>query len=292
MTACPYCALSPESNDPTFGLVVLKGFFYRRSDSKKIQRFLCKICRRGFSRATLSSCFNQKKRRVNFTLFQLLVSGVSQRSAARILKVHRVTVARKFLFLSEQARQKRLKLQLKLPLSKYVQFDEMESFEHSKCKPLSIPLAVDGDTRRILALDVCSMPAKGLLAKIARKKYGTRRDERPSALHDLMFQVGNFTTHKVEFLSDQKPSYPKYVRHHFTDFMHRTTKGRRGCVVGQGELKSGGYDPLFNLNHTAAMIRAHVNRLFRRTWCTTKKAENLKRHLEMYAYYHNQYLVK
>ena len=32
-----------------------------------------------------------------------------------------------------------------------------------------------------------------------------------------------------------------------------TTKGRRGCVIGQGELKRGGYDPLFALNLNYAL---------------------------------------
>ncbi len=35
---------------------------------------------------------------------------------------------------------------------------------------------------------------------------------------------------------------------------HQRFKGRRGCIVGQGELKVGGFDPLFSLNHTYAMI--------------------------------------
>jgi len=37
---------------------------------------------------------------------------------------------------------------------------------------------------------------------------------------------------------------------------HRTVKGRRGSIAGQGELKKIGFDPLFSLNHTCAMLRA------------------------------------
>jgi len=62
-------------------------------------------------------------------------------------------------------------------------------------------------------------------------------------------------------------------------------------VVGQGELKRGGYDPLFSLNHTAAMIRANINRLFRRTWCTSKRIDRLEGHLLLYTDYHNRVLV-
>jgi hypothetical protein len=44
--------------------------------------------------------------------------------------------------------------------------------------------------------------------------------------------------------------------------VHTTVKGRHGCVVGQGELKKIVFDPLFSFNHTAAMARANINRLF------------------------------
>ena len=69
------------------------------------------------------------------------------------------------------------------------------------------------------------------------------------------------------------------------------TPGGRGCVTGQGELKKLRFDPLFALNHTCAMLRANINRLFRRTWCTTKKKERLEQHLAVYMDFHNRILL-
>jgi hypothetical protein len=63
-------------------------------------------------------------------------------------------------------------------------------------------------------------------------------------------------------------------------------------VVGQGELKKVGRDPLFSLNHTCAMLRANLNRLFRRTWCTTKRIDRLEAHLWIYVRFHNEVLLK
>ena len=63
-------------------------------------------------------------------------------------------------------------------------------------------------------------------------------------------------------------------------------------MVGQGELKKIGKDPLFSLNHTAAMLRANINRLFRRTWRTTKKPERLADHIALYVWYHNSELIQ
>jgi hypothetical protein len=62
--------------------------------------------------------------------------------------------------------------------------------------------------------------------------------------------------------------------------------------VGQGELKAGGFDPLFSLNHSFAMARANMNRLFRRSWCTNKLPQRLALHFAMYALYHNLILIK
>jgi hypothetical protein len=52
-------------------------------------------------------------------------------------------------------------------------------------------------------------------------------------------------------------------------------KGGKSGVAGQDELKKVGRDPLFWVNHTLAMRRANINRLIRKTWCTTKKVQPL-----------------
>jgi hypothetical protein len=270
------------------------GFFDRKSDSRKIQRYECKRCRKRFSKATFDPCFGQKRRRLNYPLFRLLCSGVSQRRAAILLNTTRNTVHRKFRFLAIQARHWHFDSiqDFKTNPSLFVQFDDMETSEHSKLKPLSIPLAVDSEGRKILAFDVAVMPAKGHLARKSLQKYGYRPDERPQALERMFRSLESCVHPKALFLSDQNPLYARRVEKFFPEAEHEQVKSRRGCVVGQGELKKIGWDPLFSLNHTAAMLRANINRLFRRTWCTTKKRERLLDHLYLYAAFHNLELTK
>lgn len=284
---CPNILCKSESK------IILKGRFVRKSDSKSIQRFYCKSCMRNFSSATRSKLFGQNKRRVNLPLLRLLVSGVSQRRAARILNIHRITVVRKFRFLSEEAKLKNeadLRLLRENKLTHF-QFDEMETWEHSKLKPLSIVLAVNPRDRKILFTEVAEMPAKGLIAKKSRAKYGKRKDERAEKLNEVLSRLKEISLPSVEILSDMNPHYKSKVLKYFTLKSYSQTKGKRGCVVGFGELKGDGFDPLFNLNHNCAMIRANINRLFRKTWCTTKKASELQRHLALYVQYHNSVLV-
>jgi hypothetical protein len=290
---CLYGDCIEPSGGPISKQFVRKGFFHRKSDGKRVARFFCRHCKRSFSSARASPCFLQKKRKLNLKIRDLLVSGVSMRRIGRLLKITRRTVARKFLFLAQQAR-----LDQKAFLNTLVQekkvsriyFDEMESFEHSKCLPVSIPLAVTED-RKVLGFRVCSMPAHGHLAAISRKKYGYRKDERPQAAASLFTEIKPYISSSPTFLSDEKTVYPFWLRPHFPDATHETFKGRRGCVVGQGELKRGGFDPLFALNHTAAMFRANVSRLFRRTWNTTKIKERLADHIFIYVSYHNRILT-
>jgi hypothetical protein len=96
----------------------------------------------------------------------------------------------------------------------------------------------------------------------------------------------------LTILSDKCPQYPSLVKQVFPKATHRTVKGRRGCVAGQGELKKIGFDPLFSLNHTAACFRANINRMFRKTWSISKREDRLGDHLELYVWFHNHYLIK
>jgi transposase-like protein len=298
---CPYedcpgrkegALLGPQSGHR----VRKKGYYRRSSDSQWVARFKCLQCLRSFSSARFSPCFNQKRRRLNEPIRKLLCSGVSQRSTARLLRTNLKTVARKLDFLRAQAEASHQKW-LESLREKYpeglpaLQFDEMESFERTKCLPLSLPLAVLPETRKILGFRVAEMPAKGPLASISRKKYGKRKDHRAREAHTLFLKIAPLFHTRVEITTDQNPRYPDWLKPHFPQASHTAVKGRRGCVVGQGELKKIGWDPLFSLNHTAAMIRAHINRMFRRTWCTTKRRDRLEAHLWLYVQWHNEVLT-
>jgi transposase-like protein len=288
---CPYCnTVSVLSGARTS--IVRTGYFFRKSDNSLQQRFFCKACARSFSSATFSPCFKQKKRQLNPEIFKFLASGVSQRRLATLLKTNRKTVVRKFIFLGIYAQHFLLQdLENHLGVSN-LEFDDLETFEHSKLKPLSVIVAIESKTRRVLGFRVARMPAKGLLACKSIKKYGRRKDERKRARSELFTEIKPFINHDAVIKSDESFHYPADVKKHFPNCTHSKFKGRRGCVTGQGELKSGGFDPLFSLNHTFAMFRANINRLFRRTWNTTKIPERLTLHIAIYALFHNWTLIQ
>jgi len=216
---------------------------------------------------------------------------MSQREVARTLKINRKTVVRKFRFAASTAKQKLMQENLKMPQSLEVEFDDLETFEHTKCKPLSVTLMVEHKTRRILGFEVAQMPAKGRIAAYARKKYGYRADHRSRARKRLFTDMKKLVHPRAVIRSDSNPYYPTDVKRYFPGARHETILGGRGAIVGQGELKKLKWDPIFSLNHTCAMLRANINRLIRKTWCTTKKPGELAGHIAIYALEHNRRLA-
>lgn len=284
---CPYCTKQdPKRNGSR--KTHKAGKFWRKSTGHWIKRFWCTRCRKTFSSATSNRKFGQKKRQKNEAVRRLLAGCVSQRETARILNLNRKTVVRKFLFIAREEQEALVAWNRKFPPCAEVEFDDLETFEHTKCKPLSVTMVVEFRTRRILGFEVASMPAKGRLAAVSRRKYGPRLDERAEKRRGLFTQMKPLVHPQALIRSDSSPHYPEDVRRFFPGGRHVAVLGARGAVTGQGELKKLRFDPLFTLNHTFAMFRANINRLVRKTWCTTKKAERLRAHIAIYAMSHNR----
>ncbi len=120
---------------------VKNGFFTKKSGrQRRVQRYFCRDCRRYFSDQTAKLTYREKKPHLNNAVFRLLGSGVSQRRTADILGIHRTTVERKMLRAAmhiEKHFSERLNDSEK---NESIVFDEMETHEHSKLKPVSIKL--------------------------------------------------------------------------------------------------------------------------------------------------------
>lgn len=282
---CPECSAQHS-------MIRKYGRFYRKSDSKWISRYQCKRCSKHFSSASFSPCYQQNKRRLNHLVHKDLASNVSQRRIAKKFGISRVTVKRKQTFLAQQARLNHAQWLCENKGSFVnIQFDDLETFEHSKCKPLSATVVVEKGTRKILGFSVAQIPAKGHLAKISRKKYGLRPDFSRKKRRELFNYLKEYINPYAEFETDQHTDYEQVLKQHFPLAAHKTYKSKKSSIRGQGELKKTKHDPIFSINHTLAMLRANVNRLIRQTWCTTKKASALEDHLWVYVDYHNQVLT-
>ena len=279
---CPVC-----KNDKN---VIKRGFYRRPSDQKKVQRYHCKCCKISFSEQTFAIDYRQQKRWFNQSCFLTLCSGVSQRRTAYIFQVVPRTIARRVKRFGEICAKNLKNYRENREKVSEVEFDELESFIHTKLKPVTIPIAVEKKTRKVLALSIGNIGAKGHLKQIALQKYGRRPSERLSALKSMAKNLQACVVSKVRMGSDRCPLYPKLVRDHFPEAAHYTCKGSRGAVVGLGELKKTIFDPIFTLNHTYAMFRDNLKTLSRRTWATAKRKDRLLHLLHIYAWFHNLWL--
>jgi len=257
--------------------------YFRKADSKKVVQFRCSSCRRTWTPAAENLEKHQRLRSENETIRQLLVSGVTIQRTAWILKINPKTVARRISYLAKRAESE---LRKSTHAVKEVYVDELITFEHTRCKPLAVFMAVSKE-REILGFRVSSMPPIGKhLRKISHKKYGWRPNHRNQGVEDCLVQLKPRIA-KARFKSDEEPSYRRLIRRHFPKAKHETYPSKRAVIAGQGELKDHSYDPIFPINHTFAMLRASLSRLIRRTWCTTKKVERLRQFLTIYAQVHN-----
>lgn len=219
---------------------------------------------------------------LNMKLLKLLVEGNSIRGASRILEMTYFNTYKKFMWLKKIVEIEKAKLKFS---ARELQFDEMETIHHTKCKPLSVAIIVN-EAYELLEAKVAEMPAKGRLAKFSNQKYGPRKDERSEKLNEAFELVKKkLITQPQQIKSDAKPSYSRLIRTHFPNIQYnqfnRAEKVRHQERLHE-KLRKKVYDPMFAVNHKCALLRSHIKRLTRRSWCTTKKPENLQLNLDLF----------
>ncbi len=162
---------------------------------------------------------SQKKPEINEMIFKLYSKGMTLRGIAEVLGVSRTTVNRKFLLIAQNCKdyhEYQLSLGYKSKRGKpIVIFDEMESHEQTKLKPLSIGVLFDFNNRKILHFNVGEMRTRGrglpaIWNSIYKMKgYKPRVDERSDLTLEAFLIADNYYQgqKKVVLLTDNKPLY-------------------------------------------------------------------------------------
>lgn len=228
---------------------------------------------------------------MNDRLEAALCSKVSQNRAAILFNINVKTVAHRVKYFGLVGRDHCASLRKGLRNLNHVMFDEMQTSEHTKCKPVAIPMITCPKSRRILAVGVASMPAQPPLVEISLRKYGERADERPEAIVKILESIAPCLKKGAVITTDRALHYPEPIAQVLPHVIHDAHLSRKARSAGQGELKRIVRDPLFNFNHTAAMVRDGITCLVRKTWCNNKLQARLEDRLYMYAHYHNTALI-
>ncbi|MFM8269986.1 MAG: hypothetical protein ACKN9V_07335 [Pseudomonadota bacterium] len=267
-----------------------KGYFKTKWNAQPVPRYRCRYCGKYFSSHTFRESYGQKKPYLNQEVFKWYASGTTLRRMAIVMGVSRVTINRKFLFMAELARKEHSRRihagELKTSLA---HFDEMETFEHTKLKPLSIALAVRARTGEVIGAQIAEMNCKGHLAAISQMKYGWRKDNRNVAREDVLRSLNQCSRERLVVVTDKKTDYPKILKKCVPHAEIRQVKRVERLSTKVSVNRSNKYDALFTLNYTCAKIRHDLSRMARKVWVTTKKAERLQAHLNLYIAFNNGY---
>lgn len=283
---CPnQCCAMHMTPEP--GFWTRRGSYQVKCREKPIPRFRCRSCRRSFSFQTFRADYRDHRPHDNAPLFLLLVSGVGLRQAGRLLRMNPSAVQRKFRKLGRTLRRLNRNLLRGLPGHRTLLLDELETFENSAICPVTVPVAVDRDSKLVLA--AAAGPIRRAAAKGSKRRrwldryearHGKRRDRSRQCVHVVLRRCRRLLGGQpATLLTDEKALYGSLRRRLFgAEVAHQTVSSR---------LPRTAWNPLFPINHTEAMLRDNCGRLRRRSWLVTKDVRYLRRQLDLFAAYRN-----
>ena len=239
-----------------------------------VQRFECKACNKTFTQRTGSLNYRHRKQDLRTTITELYCEGMSLRAIARVLKIHRKTVTKYFLENAQVAKTKNLKTLLEGGIiTTYAQFDELETFEHTKRRPLGVEASIRAKTGEIISMKVATIPVKSLKTSAEYKEKWNKQINRRIVLTDMLLETEQALNKDYAMVAcDNAAQLIKIATNIF---------GSHRVQVINTRLSNKRIDYAF------LKLRQDISRLRRRTLATTKKRESLQMHLDLYTDYHN-----
>jgi transposase-like protein len=276
---CPHADCRAH-RDPYPGFFVRDGFYRPRCRSHPVPRFRCRACDRGFSRQTFRADRRQKKPFINAACLDLMVACVGLRQAARVLRVARRTVERRFDWLARHAVEFQANRLATARLPGPFQLDELETFEANRYQPVTVAVLIERSSLFIVATAVGALRRKGRLTREQRRRraaheahHGRRPSQSRTAVHAVLSRLHAVAPPTVVLESDEKPLYGHLGR--------RLLGPRFTWLTHSASARRDRRNPLFPINHTNARLRHFLARLRRRTWCVTKRRDWLQAHLRI-----------
>lgn len=263
------------------------GSFAVRYRPEPVQRFRCQRCGRSFSEQTFRADRGDRKPWTNAPLLELLTSGVGLRQCGRLLGLNIRAVQRKLRKLGATCRDLHERLSRKLPGNLTFQFDEEETFEHARSRPLTMPVLIELQTWFVVAADagpIRRLACAGSARRLEQDRYENEHGPRPDHSRQSVERVLRSLAQRLDgaplvLQSDEKASYKTLVVEVFEGrAVHQCTAGTDPRTVE---------NPLFPINTTLAMTRDNNGRLRRQSWLVTKKCECLLQQMQLFMVYRN-----
>ena len=252
-----------------------------------MQRFRCKGCRRTFSSQTFRIDYRDRRPEHNELLLTFLFSGVGLRQSGRNLGLSVHAVQKKFRKLARHLRLLNRNLLVKLPARRTFLFDEIETYEESPIRPLTVPVLMDKESW--LLVDTRAAPIRRVARRGSRSHrrlmhhemvYGRRKDLGRECVRQSLGRLQRLLAgQSAVLLTDEKALYGALCRRRFgPQVAHRRWSGA---------APRDDFNPLKPINTTEAMLRDNNGRLRRRTWLVTKTRRSLALQLALFQAYRN-----
>jgi hypothetical protein len=265
------------------------GFYLRKTGKKdRVQRYRCKSCGKRFHGTYGRLTYRQRKPEINKPFVEVYLSGVSLRRTAHILKVNRKTLARRILTQGAMARKSHEDRLLKSDdfKGRNYSFDDMITKVGSKYFPVSLSIAVNEDTGKIVDIKVSRINAYGYPARNSSKVPGLTKV--PTDLHNQeminVLSAIKIASKGTKFFlhTDKANNIVSTGRIALgKNFVHKPVKAPK-----KGEQRAG-FSAMFWLNHVCARIRADLARMGRSSWCFSRSMDSLQSHLDMFMEFFN-----
>ena len=173
--SCPrrQCPSHAGPDAPAFGYVRV-GSYHRKCDGRRVPRFRCRVCQRGFSLQTFAVSYYLKRPELLIPIANAIVACSAHRQTARSLGCAASTVSRQAARIGRHAITFLTRMLAALPdLDEAVVYDHFESFASSQYFPLGLGTAYLHDSRLLLSVDLAPHRRTGKMSP--RQK--ARRDQ-------------------------------------------------------------------------------------------------------------------
>lgn len=269
-----------------------RGFFTRRCDRIRVQRFECGTCHVTFSTQTFSTTYWLKRPGLLRRLFMRLVGCMAGRQIARDLGCSPETVQRLTARLGRQCMLLHWTLWAQAPPDGPVVVDGFESFEFSQYHPVHHHLAVEAETGFFLYHTDSELRRKGRMTRRQKRRRAQLEQELgradPGAIREDMAELLGVVlgrARRVDVRSDEHRAYPPAIRQAEREsgcrVRHTVTSSKKPRTVR---------NPLFEVNLLDLLIRHGQSNHKRETIAFSKRRQGSAERLSVLQVWRN--LVK
>ena len=239
----------------------------------KTQRYQCKSCNKTFTKRTGTINYRKRKQHLREQITARYCEKQSLRGLARTMPASYNTIVKYFRENAEIARKANKKRLGKGLITSYVQFDQLESYEHSRKKPVGIQISIRWKTGEIVSAKVGYIPIRALtISKQQSKEWNIKARKSQHTLAMILETKKALNKNGATISCDRERKQVSLLK----DFCHEDFISLQPSSQENKKI-----DRAFR------RLRNDVSRLNRKTICTTKDITRLQDHLDLYTDYHN-----